>query len=118
MCISKGNLDDHLAKVRRVLIRLWNAGLKVNARKSCFCAVETEYLGYIISRDGIKPQPKNVQAMLAIKPPQNVKQLQRFLGMVQYYSDIWSRYSEIQASLSALLGECGNTKVTEAKKTM
>ena len=32
LCISKGNLDNHLAKLRRVLIRLWNAGLKVNAR--------------------------------------------------------------------------------------
>ena len=60
MCISKGNLDDHLAKLRRVLIRLRNAGLKVNAFKSFFCAVETEYLEYILSRDGIKPQPKKV----------------------------------------------------------
>ncbi len=39
--ISKGNLDGHLAKLQRVLIRLRNAGLKVNALKSCFCAMET-----------------------------------------------------------------------------
>ena len=51
LCISKGNLDNHLAKLIRVLIRLRNAGSKVNARKSCFCAMETEYLGYILSRD-------------------------------------------------------------------
>ncbi len=87
LCISKGNLDDHLAKLQKVLIRLWNAGLKVNAHKSCFCALETEYLG-MLSQDGIKPQPKKVQAILAITPPQNVKQLRRFLGMVQYYRDI------------------------------
>ena len=42
LCVSKGNLDDHLAKLQRVLIRLQNADLKVNARKSCFCAMETE----------------------------------------------------------------------------
>ena len=42
LCISKGNLDDHLAKLQRVLVRLRNAGLKVNY-------VETEYLGYILS---------------------------------------------------------------------
>ena len=65
LCISKGNLDDHLAKLQRVLIRLQNACLKVNAHKSCFCAVETEYLGYVLSRDGIKPQPNKVQAILA-----------------------------------------------------
>ena len=55
LCIIKGSLDDHLAKLRMVLIRLWNVGLKINAHKSCFYAVERKYLGYILSRDGIKP---------------------------------------------------------------
>ena len=50
LCITKGSLDDHLAKLRRVLVRLRDAGLKVNARKSFFCALETEYLGYALSR--------------------------------------------------------------------
>ena len=95
LCISKGNLDNHLAKLQRVLIRLRNVGLKVNAHKSCFCAMETEYLGYILSKDGIKPQPQKVQAILTLTPPQNVKQLCRFLGMVQYYRDIWARCSLI-----------------------
>ncbi len=73
LCISKGSLEDHLNKLRRVLIRLQDAGLTVNARKSSFCAVETEYLGYVLSKDGIKPQPTKVQAILALTPPQNVK---------------------------------------------
>ena len=93
LCISKGNLDDHLAKLQRVLIRLRNAGLKVNAHKSCFCAMETEYLGYILSRDGIKPQPKKEQAILTWTRPQNVNNsvgswyspiLQRYLGKIQW----------------------------------
>eukprot|EP00804_Cyclotella_cryptica_P003898 CCRYP_015755-RA/>CCRYP_015755-RA protein AED:0.38 eAED:0.40 QI:0/0/0/1/0/0/2/0/465 len=67
--------------------------------------------------DGIKPQPKKVQAILALIPPQNVKQLRRFLGMVQYYRDIWARRSEILAPLTNLNGECGHTKVTKANKT-
>eukprot|EP00804_Cyclotella_cryptica_P019285 CCRYP_006161-RA/>CCRYP_006161-RA protein AED:0.46 eAED:0.96 QI:0/0/0/1/0/0.5/2/0/353 len=56
LCISKGNLEDHFTKLRRAFIRLQDA--TVNARKSSFCAMETEYLGYVLSRDGIKPQPK------------------------------------------------------------
>ena len=91
--------------------------MTVNARKSSFCAVETEYLGYVLSRDGLKPQPKKVQAILALTPPQNVKQLRRFLGMVQYYRDIWARRSEILAPFTNLVGECGHTKVTKANKT-
>ncbi len=79
--------------------------------------METEYLGYVLSRDGIKPQPKKVQAILALTPPQHVKQLRRVLGMVQYYRDMWVRRSEILAPLTNLVGECGHTKVTRANKT-
>ncbi len=68
-----------------VLTRLCDAGLKVKAAKSLFCAYEIEYLGYILTREGIKPQPKKVQVILALNPPNNVKELRHFLGMVQYY---------------------------------
>ena len=50
-------------------------------------------------------------------PPKSVKELCRFLGMVQYYRDIWARRSEMLAPLSNLVGECGHTKVTKANKT-
>ncbi len=90
LCITKGNLDDHLNKLRRVLIRLRDAGLKVNASKSSFCATETEYLGYVLSRDGIKPQQKKVRAILALILPRSVKELHRFLGIVKYYRGIWA----------------------------
>ena len=73
LCITKGSLDDHLAKLRRVFIRLRDARLKVNARKSSFCATETEYLGYVLSRDGIELQQKKVRAILALMPPKKSK---------------------------------------------
>ncbi len=82
LCISKLSLEDHLEKLEEVLRRLCDAGLKVNAAKSTFCALEIEYLGYILTRDGIKPQSNKVQAILAIKPPTGVRQQRHFLGMV------------------------------------
>ena len=109
LCITKGSLDDHLDKLRRVLIRLQDAGLKVNAPKSSFCAMETKYLGYILTLDGIKPQPKKVQAIFALTQPQNVKQLRRFLGMVQYCRNLWARHSEMLSPLTDLVGECVHT---------
>ena len=88
LVITKGSLDDHLDKLEQVFIQLCDAGLKVNATKSIFCAQETEYLGYILTRDGIKPQLKQVQAILVLNLPNNVNELQQFLGMVQYYRDV------------------------------
>jgi hypothetical protein len=117
LCISRSGLEDHLKKLEEVLRRLCDAGLKVNAEKSTFCALEIEYLEYILSRDGIKPQSNKVQAILAIQPSKNVKQLRHFLGMVQYYRDLWARWSKMLAPLTSLIGECGQTKATRAKET-
>ncbi len=58
LVITKSSLNDHLDKLKQVFIRLCDAGLKINATKSVFCVQETEYLGYILTRGGIKPQPK------------------------------------------------------------
>jgi hypothetical protein len=55
LVITKSSHDNHLGKLEQVFIRLRNAGL---AAKSFFCAQKTEYLGYILTRGGIKPQPK------------------------------------------------------------
>jgi hypothetical protein len=52
---TRGILDEHLQKMKTMLTRLRDAGLKVNAAKSSFCANEIEYLGYILTRDRIKP---------------------------------------------------------------
>ena len=69
LCITKASLDDHLHHLRLVLTRLRDVGLKINAPKSKFCATKTEYLGYVLTRTGIKPQPKNVQAILTLTLP-------------------------------------------------
>ncbi len=66
--------------------------MKVNAAKSFFCTHEIEYLGYILTREGIKPQPKKVQAIYTLNPPHNVKELRHFLSMEQYYRDMWVKH--------------------------
>jgi hypothetical protein len=82
-----------------------------------FCALEIEYLGYILTRDGIKPQSKKVQAIYLIQLPNGVKQLSHFLDMVQYYCDLWVRWSNMLAPLTSLVGECGQTYATKSKGT-
>jgi hypothetical protein len=88
--------------MKAVLTKLHDARLKVNAAKSSFCAHEIEYLGYILTIEGIKPQSKKVQAILALNPPNKVKELRHFLGMVQYYWDMWASRSEMLAPLTDL----------------
>ncbi len=70
-----------------------------------------------MTREGIKPQSNKVQTILTIQPPKNVKELRHFLGMVQYYRDLWARRSKMLAPLTSLVGECSQTKVSRAKGT-
>jgi hypothetical protein len=117
LCISRISLKDHLEKLEEVLRQLRDADLKVKADTSTFCALEIEYPGYVLTKDGIKPQSNKVQAILTIQPPKGVKQLRHFLGMVQYYHNLWARRNGMLAPLTTLVGECGQTEITKAKET-
>ena len=94
--------EDHLIKLEQVFKRLKQAGLKVNAKKSFFGKPEIEYLGYWITRYGIQPVAKKVQALLTVAEPKSKKELRRFIGMVNYYRDMWIRRSHVLAPLTRL----------------
>jgi transposase InsO family protein len=100
--VTKGSWEDHLEGLEEVFRRLRQAGLKVNAKKSNFGAHEMEYLGYNITRTGIQPIAKKVQAIQAIKVPKTRKQLRGFIGMINFYRDMWKNRSSLLAPLTAL----------------
>ena len=63
--------EDHLKKMEVVLKRLNDIGFRANLRRSFFMQKEVDYLGFLLTSDGIKPQPKKIEAMTRIKPPTN-----------------------------------------------
>ena len=65
---------------------------------------EVEYSGFLITSEGIKPQTKKVEAMTRMLPPKNQQQLRMFLGMVNFYRDLWPRRSHTLAPLNKLAG--------------
>jgi hypothetical protein len=73
MLTNAGGFDTHIDQLEQVLKILQAAGLKVNASKSFFTRDELEYLGNWITRDGIKPLAKKVEAILNIDPPKTHK---------------------------------------------
>ena len=102
LVFTKGTFEDQLEKVDEVLNRLKKAGLKVNCTKSFFARHELQYLGYWVTRTGIQPVPKKVDAIQALAPPTNRKALCSFIGLVNYYRDMWIRRSEVLAPLTRL----------------
>ena len=64
--VTKGSWTEHLTILEEMFTRLLKAGLKVNASKSCFCAHKFFYLGYYVTRDGVMPTPKKVEAIQSL----------------------------------------------------
>ena len=110
LCITKGSFEDHLEKLGQVLAKLRQAGLKVNVKKSFFAKDELEYLGYWITRSGVKPTSKKVNAITNMAPPKTKKELRAFIGMVNYYRDMWLRRSHVLAPLAALTSKTAKWK--------
>jgi Reverse transcriptase (RNA-dependent DNA polymerase)/RNase H-like domain found in reverse transcriptase len=100
---SSGNFNDHLDKVRTVLKRFELIGFCATVRKCFFVESKLDYLGYLISRNGIQSQPKKMEAILRLKEPKNKRQLRHFLGMVNYYRDMWRQRSHRLVPLTQLV---------------
>ena len=72
---------------------------KVNPPKCSFCLKDIRYLGYVITREVIKPDPKKVQGIMDIGRPATTTEARELIGMFQYYRDMWPRRSHVLAPL-------------------
>ncbi len=93
-----------LTRMGDVFERLERAGLKLKPRKCKFFAKETEYLGHIISADGVKVNPEKVAAVMKWPLPQCATEVRSFLGTTNYYRRFVKNYASIAAPLCALTG--------------
>jgi hypothetical protein len=100
---SNGTLEGHASIMEQVLERLQTENVRANLRKFYFGESKIDYLGYEITRDGIQPQPKKVEAILKRIPPKTKRQFIHFLGMINYYRDMWQTRSHMLAPLTGLV---------------
>ena len=73
--LSKDFFTKHIKQLRIIFVIVRATALKFNAPKCSFGLKEITCLGYVITRDGIKPDPKKVQRMMDIHPPTTTKEV-------------------------------------------
>ena len=82
--IASHSLEEHIEHLRQIFTILQENGLQINPAKWVFAAAAVEFLGHRVDQDGVRPLQRHVQAISDFPPPQDVKQLQQFLGMVNF----------------------------------
>lgn len=101
--VYSSTLDQHAERLRNVLERLNCANLYVQLPKCTFAVREVEYLGHIVSGDGVKPDPKKIAAVANYPRPQNARDVRAFLGLVGYYRKFIKDFAGRTKPLTELL---------------
>ena len=95
--------DSHDIHLTAAMKTLEKAGVKLNQEKCELRKDEVKFLGHIISKDGIRPDPEKISAILGMSSPSSVQELRRFLGMVNFIGRHLPGLSTILSPLTQLL---------------
>ena len=93
---------EHLEHLEEIFTRLRAAGLKLKLEKCCFFKKHIQYLGHLISADGIQPLPEKLESIAKMPAPRNPKEVKQFLGLVGYYRKFIPRFADISRVLTHL----------------
>lgn len=99
LLIWRKNDAEHNARLKQVVNRASEVNLKFNAKKCRIRQEEVRFVGHVLSKEGLKPDPKKVRAVQEMHPPENTKELNSFLGFIQYLA----KFMPNKASVDGLL---------------
>lgn len=97
--------QEHIERLRAVLSRLRELGLKLNPDKCKFCRTSVQYLGYTISQGGIATDAEKIKAVEQWAVPQTLRELRAFLGFASYYRRFVLGFAQMAGPLHALVGK-------------
>lgn len=93
----------HRAHLHKICERFQSYGITINIDKCSFEQNTLDFLGYRVSPDGLRPLDEKVQAIIDFPKPDNIEQLRRFLGMLNFYRSHIPNAVKHQSILNAYL---------------
>ncbi|KAL6473492.1 hypothetical protein MHYP_G00170530 [Metynnis hypsauchen] len=88
--------------LEEVFSRLRATGLKLNPAKCCLAKDHVQFLGHVVSKDGIQPNPRNVQCVADWPTPHTPTEVRAFLGLCSYYRKFIRNFARHAVPLHAL----------------
>ena len=89
--------EEHDERLRRFMETIKSSGFKLNREKCQISKSELNFFGHVIGKDGVKPNPERVKAIASLSPPNNITELRRYIGMINYLGRF------VPASLSSII---------------
>lgn len=83
--IATPDFETHLKILKELFVRLNDMGLMVNKEKCEFVRNELKYLGYVVDKRGLRPDPDKIKSMVDFPTPKNVKDVRQFIGLISWY---------------------------------
>ena len=83
--VASKTWEEHLEHLEEVFKRLDHFNLRLKMKKCEFARRQLPFLGYLITTDGVMPDPANVEKLKGFEAPRTVTQTRSFLGFVNYY---------------------------------
>lgn len=102
LIVFSKTLEEHEARLMKVLTRLREFGLKLSPEKCVFFQTSVRYLGHVVSRNGVETDPEKIAALKTWPVPKNLRELRSFLGFAGYYRRFVKGYSNIVKPLHNL----------------
>lgn len=110
--------NQHLQHLECVFLKCKKIGISLNPKKSQFALEEGKLLGHIISKDGIKIDPQRVDTIQNLAIPRTKKEVQSFIGKVNFLKRFISNFAEIMKHITNMLRKENEIKRTsEARKS-
>ena len=103
--IWSSSQDEHLEKLDAVFKRLAEAGLKLKPSQCTLFKDKVDYLGYVISSNGVETDPLKIDTVTSWERPKNADDIRKFLGFAAYYCRFVKDYRQIAKPLNDFLGE-------------
>ena len=106
LIIFSSSFQEHLNRLQQVFQRIRDYGLKLSPKKCSFFMKKVKYVGHIVSKDGVEPDPDKLSKVKNWPTPTNCEQVRQFLGFAGYYRKFIHNFAKIARPLIDIMAVC------------